>query len=70
MSFCFDDPSKLFVLKVYKTVAPNQLEQLPRKTQFIMDKHTKTDANVKDSKLQNYIDPIEIVRFYLVEIVI
>jgi predicted RNase H-like nuclease len=70
MSFCFDDPSKLFVLKVYKTVALNQLEQLPRKTQFIMDKHTKTDANVTDSKLQNYIDPIEIVRFYLVEIVI
>jgi hypothetical protein len=70
MSFCFDDPSKLFVLKVYKTVAPNQLEQLPRKTQFIMDKHTKTDANVTDSKLQNDIDPIEIVRFYLVEIVI
>ena len=70
MSFCFDDPSKLFVLKVYKTVAPNQLEQLPRKTQFIMDKHTKTDANVTDSKLQNDIDPIGIVRFYLVEIVI
>ncbi len=70
MSFCFDDPSKLFVLKVYKTVALNQLEQLPRKTQFIMDKHTKTDANVTDSKLQNYIDPIEIVRFYLAEIVI
>ena len=70
MSFCFDDPSKPFVLKVYKTVAPNQLEQLPRKTQFIMDKHTKTDANVTNSKLQNYIDPIEIVRFYLVEIVI
>jgi len=70
MSFCFDDPSKLFVLKVYKTIAPNQLEQLPRKTQFIMDKHTKTDANVTDSKLQNDIDPIEIVRFYLVEIVI